>query len=94
MPRGVGGIGYRGQVPKGVQSLPQIGQGSTHVAHHVMLKQQSFKRGGRGRSQMVETGQGSKINRREGEGGERRAGLGKGSAGYKKGLFKTVSMSS
>ena len=63
------------------QSIPQIGQGSTHVAHHVMLKQQSFKRGGRGRSQMVETGQGSKINRREGEGRERRAGLGNGSAG-------------
>ena len=32
------------------QSIPQIGQGSTHVAHHdhVMPKQQSFKRGGRG----------------------------------------------
>jgi len=43
-----------------------------------MLKQQIFKRGGCGRSQIVETGQGSKIDRREGEGGERRAGLSAG----------------
>ena len=43
-----------------------------------MLKQQSFKRGGRGRSQIVETRQGSTIDRREGEGGERRAGLSAG----------------
>ena len=67
--------------------MPQIGQGSTHVAHHVMLKQQSFKRGGRGRSQIVETRQGSKIDRREGGGGERRAGLGKGVRG-KEGSFQ------
>ena len=32
-----------------------------------MLKQQSFKRGGRGRSQIVETRQGSKIDRRRGK---------------------------
>ena len=49
-----------------------------------MLKQQSFKRGGRGRSQIVETRQGSKIDRREGEGGERRAGLGKGVRGKRR----------
>ena len=55
------------------QSIPQIGQGSTHAAHDVMLKQQIFKRGGRGRSQIVETRQSSKIDRREGEGEERRA---------------------
>ena len=66
------------------QGIPQIGQGSTHVAHHVMLKQQSFKRGGRGRSQIVETRQGSKIDRREGEGGERRAGLGRGVRGKRR----------
>ena len=66
--------------------IPQIGQGSTHVAHHVMLKQQSFKRGGRGRSQIVETSlrQGSKIDRREGGGGERRARLGKGVRGKRR----------
>ena len=63
------------------QSIPQIGQDSTHVAHHVMLKQQSFKRGGRGRSQIVETRQGSKIDRREEGGRERRARLGKGVRG-------------
>jgi len=68
------------------QSIPQIGQGSTHVAHHGMLKQQSFKRGGRGRSQIVETSlrQGSKIDRREGGGGERRARLGKGVRGKRR----------
>ena len=76
------------------QSIPQIGQGSTHVAHHVMLKQQSFKRGGRGRSQIVETRQGSKIDRREGGGGERRARLGKGVRGKRRVFSKTVSMSS
>ena len=49
-----------------------------------MLKQQSFKRGGRGRSQIVETRQGSKIDRRKGEGGERRARLGKGVRGKRR----------
>jgi len=52
-----------------------------------MLKQQSFKRGGRGRSQIVETRQGSKIDRREGEGGERRAGLRKGVRGKRRGWY-------
>jgi len=70
------------------QSITQIGQGSTHVAHHVMLNQQSFKRGGRGRSQIVETRQGSKIDRREGEGGEHRAGLRKGVRGKRRVLSK------
>jgi hypothetical protein len=54
----------------------------------VMLKQQSFKRGGRGRSQIVETRQGSKIDRREGGRWGAQGKIGNGSAGQKKGLFK------
>ena len=51
---------------------------------HKLAFQQSFKTGGRGRSQIVETRQGSKIDRREGEGGERRARLGKGVRGKRR----------
>ena len=76
------------------QSIPQIGQGSTHVAHHAMLKQQCFKRGALERSQIVETRQGSKIDRREGGGRERRARLGKGVRDKRRVFSKTESMSS